>query len=153
MFVALRIGPRYPVEAELIPTMFGDTQIRVTVHKPDGDDCKDYGIERRQCLDGTAEAFTVVGGEEPYPCLTTDDGLHHCGCKDFKHTSGRESRPCRHLAGLMLTGLMKMPETLKPYFGEQSNDRGIDQEQQRHAADENADDGIRRREMAGRGAH
>lgn len=103
MFVELTQPPRLPIEAELIPTLFGERRLRLT----SGKSVTEYIVlEPPACGPAVAEAIALRREAKDYALVVTKEGSHYCSCEDFCFLSGRESRPCKHLVGAYLTGLL-----------------------------------------------
>ncbi len=103
MFVQLTEPPRLAIKAELIPTLFGEQRLCIT----SGKTVTEYVVlEPPPCGEAVAQAVRLRREKKEYGLVVTKEGCHYCTCEDFLFLSGRENRPCKHLVGAYLTGLL-----------------------------------------------
>ena len=95
MFVKLTTTPG-TVEAERIPTMFGDEQIRIND--------RDYIVAEHRTDDGVAGVLLRHLDGSGEHAVTVAGEYGQCSCENFRFVAGREGRPCKHLSALIRLG-------------------------------------------------
>ena len=110
-FAFLKLPPRLPVEAELLPTMFGDVQLRISTQTKAGTKHQDYAVTRGESDDMIAESITLRHDDTTYQVQVRHTGEANCTCEAFEFERCAElGRMCKHVYSLVVTGLITSVE-------------------------------------------
>lgn len=114
MFARIMLPTNRPMQATAVESGWSYYQMfRLQI---EGEAAAYYSVIRETPTPPTVEIFSVLGGERDYVCAANAAGEHYCDCPYFEHVASREGRLCKHLHGVLSTGIMTAhcPDFLKP---------------------------------------
>ena len=140
MFAKLTAPPSRPVEAEFLPTLFSDTQIRITVTTAKGRESKDYAVNGDE-FDFKTYGVSLLCGEDEYAVAVTSRGEGSCDCENFEREGRYSGHMCKHLFACCHLGLLPWPANVERPKPKQEPINGCDE---KHASEQPSDRGAAR---------